>query len=479
MKNKNTLRLSALAIGVLSVVSVAQATGLQIRENSTKALGRAFTGTTVAKDDATVAITNPAAMVNLDRTTVANNVSVIDLTGEFTGTAIAAPTLASQPAPVNSLAKSVSGGNGGDPGDPTAVPSFAAVMPLHGNLENLWVGFGVSAPYGLKTEWDKDWVGRYNAVTSDVKVIDATLSAAWKTSDQFSVGVGLVLQYADVTLTNALDLGTAVCGGIVQQIGALPVALRPGAIASQLAPMCLTPTAPYGPGKNDGFFSVSGKDSAIGWTAGFQWRPTDKLAIGYNYKSEIAHELKGDIEFTVPANVLALPGMSTRFASGKGGAELATPSTHTFSASYDVTPSARVMGEYQRTDWTTLDNVTIKRDDGTVIGIEDYGWSASNMYSLGGELDLSPALTLRAGIGRDETPTHDANRTPRLPDNDRTLLSIGGTYRMSDKLSFDAAFLRVNLKDSPIHGVSSTGTLLTGEATGGANVIAVGGQYKF
>lgn len=479
MKNKNTLRLSALAIGVLSVVSVAQASGFQIRENSVKALGRAFTGTTVAKDDATVAITNPAAMVNLDRNTVSANVSVIDLSGEFTGTATAAPTLASQPAPVNSLAKQVTGGNGGDPGDPTPVPSIAAVFPMHGNLENLWIGVAVNAPYGLKTEWDKDWVGRYNAVTSDVQVIDGTLSAAWKASDTFSMGVGLRVQHADVTLTNALDLGTAVCGGIVQQISALPAAMRPAAIASQLAPACLAPTAPYGPGKNDGFFSVSGKDTNFGWTAGFQWRPTDKLALGYNYKSEVAHELKGDVEFTVPANVLALQGMSARFASGKGGAKLTTPSTHTFSASYEVTPSARVFGEYQRTDWTTLDNVTIKRDNGTVIGVEDYGWSASNMYALGGELDLSPALTLRAGVGRDETPTHDANRTPRLPDNDRTLLSIGGTYRLSDNLSFDAAFMRVNLKDSPIYSVSSTGTLITGEATGGANIFAIGGQYKF
>lgn len=479
MKHHNTLRLTALAIGVMGAVSVAHASGFQIRENSVKALGRAFTGTTVAKDDATVAITNPAAMTNLDRTTIGTNVSIIDLSGEFSGSATAGAAFAAQPAPISSLARPVSGGNGGDPGDPTAVPSFAVATPLSGSLENLWVGFGVNAPYGLKTEWDKDWVGRYHAVTSDVKVIDATLSAAWKTSDQFSIGVGLRLQHADVTLTNALDLGTAVCGNIVTQIGALPAAARPTAIAQQLAPMCLNPTAPYGPGKNDGFFSVSGKDNGLGWTLGFQWRPLENLTMGYNYKSEIRHQLKGDVEFTVPANVMALPGMSTRFANGKGGAALTTPSTHTFSVQYDITPAARLFAEAQHTSWSSLDNVTIKRDNGTVIGQEEYHWSNSNMYALGGEFDVSPALTLRAGIGKDDTPTHDANRTPRLPDNNRTLLSLGGTYRLSDALAVDAAFMRVNLKDSPINSVSSTGAVITGEVQGHANIIGVGATYKF
>ena len=171
--------------------------------------------------------------------------------------------------------------------------------------------------------------------------------------------------------------------------------------------------------------------------------------------------------------------MSARFASGKGGALLTTPSTHTFSAQYNITPTARVMGEYQRTGWSSLRSVDIKRDTGVVIGQEAFNWSDSNMYSLGGEVDLSPAFTLRAGIGRDETPTHDSYRSPRLPDNDRTLLSIGGTWNVNDRMSLDVAYMRVNLKDSPLYATSSTGTLFTGKVEGGANIFGIGGQIKF
>lgn len=461
-------RLSALAVAIVGVLAVgsAAASGFQIRENSIKSQGRALTGTTVAKDDATVAITNPAAMVNLDKTTVVANVSGIDLNGDFSGQAIVgAPFAASTNPAVRALARPASGGNGGDPGDIAAVPSFAVVMPMHGSLENLWLGFGVNAPYGLVTEWDADWMGRYNAVTSDVKVIDATLSAAVKPSEHFSVGIGLVFQRAEVTLSNALDLGTAVCSQL---------AANPAAFAS----LCLAPTGPYKPGQNDGFFSVTGKDNNIGWTAGLQFS-ANKFSLGYAYKSEIDHDLKGDVDFTIPANVMALPGMSTRFADGKGGAALTTPSTHTVSVQYDFTDSFRMFGEYQRTGWSSLDVVTIKRDNGAVLGIEDYRWDDSNMYAVGAEFDLSPAFTLRGGIGRDETPTHDANRSPRLPDNDRNLYSVGATWHATPNLSIDAAYMRVNLKDTPINSTSSTGTRLTGSVSGSANVFGLGASYKF
>lgn len=471
----STARLSALAVAIVGVLAVgnAAASGFQIRENSIKAQGRAFSGTTVAKDDATVAITNPAAMVNLESTTVSGNVSAIDLNGDFTGSAVAgAPFAASSNAAVRALARPATGGNGGDPGDIAAVPSFAVVVPLQGSFENLWVGFGVHAPYGLVTEWDNSWVGRYNAVESDVKVIDATLSAAWKASDQFSLGVGLVFQHSEVTLSNALDLGTAVCSQL-----AAGATTAPGLDA--FTNMCLTPTAPYKPGQNDGFFSVTGKDNGIGWTLGMQWTPSEKLSIGYNYKSEIDHELEGDVDFTIPASVAGLPGMSTRFADSKGGAKLTTPAVHTFSAQYDFSDRFRMMGEYQRTGWSSLDVVTITRDNGAVLGNEDYHWSDSNLYSLGAEFDLNEAFTLRGGIGRDETPTHDVNRSPRLPDNDRNLFSVGATWHATPKLSIDAAYLRVNIKDTPINATSSTGTRLTGEVSGNANVFGLGATYKF
>src|SRR3546814_15619765 len=81
MQTMSRLTLTALAIGIAGVMAAgsADASGFQIRENSVKNLGRANAGTTVAWGDASVVLNNPAAMVNLDRTTIQPDVTVIDL----------------------------------------------------------------------------------------------------------------------------------------------------------------------------------------------------------------------------------------------------------------------------------------------------------------------------------------------------------------------------------------------------------------
>jgi long-chain fatty acid transport protein len=88
---------------------------------------------------------------------------------------------------------------------------MAAVFPLHGALEGMTIGASVGAPFGLKTEYEPGWVGRYRALTSDVKVVDLTLSVAFKATDGVSIGAGLIYERADVTLSKAIDFGTAIC----------------------------------------------------------------------------------------------------------------------------------------------------------------------------------------------------------------------------------------------------------------------------
>lgn len=451
-------QVSALALGIAGVLAFgqAQATGFQIRENSVKNLGRANAGTATAQDDASVVSNNPAAMVNLDSTTVRADVTVIDLSADFEGGGVAA---AGSP-----LQSPLRGDDGGDPGDPTTVPALAVVVPMTGALEGLTLGASLSAPFGLKTEYDRDWVGRYNAVESDLKTIDLTLSAAVALTDRFSVGVGFIYERAEATLSNAVDFGSAICR--------VNVAL------------CVTPdpvNAPFGPQKNDGFAKVKGDDNGIGWILGFQWKPTDQLAIGYSHRSEIDHELEGKISFDKPAQVAALFGAAgiTAYDTGPGGAKLTTPSTDTLSVQYDFTENFRMMADWQRTDWHSLDAINIVRADGTPVSSEAFDWDDTNMGALGAEFDLSDAFTLRAGLAYDETPTKLPTRTPRLPDNDRKLYTLGMTWQATEQLSVDAAYMRIQIEDSKVNAISSSGSLLTGKYTGNANLFGVAAQYKF
>ena len=441
-------RITALVLGISGALALgqAQASGFQLRENSVKNLGRATSGTAVAKDDASVVANNPAAMVNLDKTTFQADVTVIDLTAKFSGggtTAVGTP---------------LNGGNGGDPGDPQAVPAMAVVVPMSGAFEGLTVGASISAPFGLKTEYDPNWVGRYNAILSDVKTVDLTLSAAVQLHDRFSVGVGFIYERADVTLSNGIDFGTALFAN---------PATRPLGFTPQSA---------------DGSVEISGADNGIGWLIGAQWQPTDKLSIGYSHRSEIDHDLKGTADFTVPQNVAAVFGSigNTAYNDGSVLAPLTTPSIDTLSVQYDFSDSFRMMADIQSTDWHSLGEVAVYRANGAPLGAaEPFDWQDTMFYSLGAEFDLSDAFTLRAGFAIDETPTKDATRTPRLPDNDRTLYSIGLTWNMSENLSIDAAYQRIEIDTPKIDVRSSSSSRLVGSFDGYANLFGVSAQYRF
>jgi long-chain fatty acid transport protein len=446
------MRVTALALGIAGALTLgnAHASGFQIRENSVKNLGRANSGTAVAKNDASVVSNNPAAMVNLDRNTVKVDLTMIDLDAEFTGggtTAVGTP---------------LTGGNGGDPGDMTPVPALAAVFPLGGALDNVVVGVSVDAPFGLKTEYDPNWVGRYNAIKSDVKTVDLNLSAALALTERFSIGAGLIVQRTDVTLSNAIDFGTAVCAGS-------------GNVAN-----CFNPAYPFRPQNNDGNVEVSGNDTSLGWRVGMQWRPTDKLSIGVAHRSEVDHDLKGDADFTVPSAVAAIPTVGAVYKDTPISAPLTTPSVTTVSVQYDITDAFRLMADYQATDWHSLQSVKIFRDGGGVLGNEPFQWKDTNFYSLGGEWDLSPAFTLRAGVAKDESPTNDTYRTPRLPDKDRKIFTVGATWNVSDAFSVDAAYMRINVDDPTINGAtSSSGSHLTGTFKAHADLFGVAAQFKF
>lgn len=447
--------MTALAFGVLAVLAAGQAdaSGFQIRENSVKNLGRANAGTTVAWGDASVVMNNPAAMSNIDKTTFQADVTMIDLTASFSGsgtTALGAP------------AGPLTGGNGGDPGKPTAVPAMAAVFPLSGSLDTVTVGFGISAPFGLKTEYDPTWVGRYDAITSDVKIVDMTMSAAIQFTDRFSMGVGVFYEHADVTLTKAIDFGTALC-------------------AASNPANCFNPAYPFHPQKQDGLIDVTGTSNDIGFLVGAQLKATDKLTLGYAHRSEVHHTLDGTAKFTKPASVTATFGALKvhSYDDGPIWATLDTPSTDTFSARYAVSDTFRVMADVQQTGWSSFPTVDIVRDDGTPVGSEAFEWSDTKFYSVGGEWDFSDAFTFRAGVGYDETPTNDLHRTPRLPDNDRMVYTVGMTWNMSEKMSIDAAYMRVQIDNPTVNTTSSSSSHLKGSFSGHADLLGFAAQYRF
>ena len=261
-----------------------------------------------------------------------------------------------------------------------------------------------------------------------------------------------------------IDFGTALCAGSGNPLN------------------CFNPAFPFHPQGADGQVEVKGDDSSWGWIVGAQWRPTDNFTIGYAHHSEIDHTLSGDADFTAPASVTATFAALgvTAYNDGAIYAPLTTPSTDTLSAQWNINDAFRLYGDVQWTGWDSLENVTVYRDGGALLGPpEEFDWKNTTYVSIGGEWDLSDAFTLRAGVAHDESPTNDTTRTPRLPDDTRMLYSIGATWHATEALSIDAAYQRITIDNPTVDVVSSSGSRLTGSFDGHADLFGVAAQYRF
>lgn len=441
-------RLSALALGITGALAFGQlqASGFQLKENSVKSMGSAFAGSGVKTGDTSVVVNNPATMTQFEGTTIQTDVTVIDLSAEFQGQGY------------DVTGRPLTGGNGGEAGDVTPVPAMSVVHKFDNGLA---LGAMVSAPFGLKTEYDNDWVGRYYAQTSDVQIVDLTVSGAIDViPDHLSVGVGVIYSSADVTLSKAVDFGTILFGAGVP----FPYA-RPQA--------------------SDGSAVVQGDDTGLGWILGINFRPTQNLSIGLSHRSEIDYDLTGDADWTVPGAARATfdaVGRGALFRDGAVTADLTTPATTTVAVAYDVSDRVTLAATYAETGWESLQEVRIDFANPDPDSVEEFNWDTTRFMSVGGEFELNEAWTLRAGYAYDETPTTFQYRTPRLPDEDRKWYSIGATWQFSEQLDLNFAYTRIQ-PDKPQIGIitapAAGGQRLFGSFESEVNLYGVSAQYRF
>jgi long-chain fatty acid transport protein len=202
LSSQSFFRVSLLAAGVAGALfsGHAHAAAFQLKENSAKAQGRAFAGSASAPGDTAVVVNNPAAMRLLDGRQLEFGVSAISFGADFKGSGrYVGPTGAG-------TGTAVSGGDGGNAGTIAAVPAVYFATPIG---DNMHLGASLTVPYGFKTEYDRDWVGRYQGIKTELQAIDAGVSFSYDVNPWVSFGASVFAERLDVDLSNAIDFGTA------------------------------------------------------------------------------------------------------------------------------------------------------------------------------------------------------------------------------------------------------------------------------
>ncbi|MBK9186767.1 MAG: outer membrane protein transport protein [Moraxellaceae bacterium] len=129
---------------------------------------------------------------------------------------------------------------------------------------------------------------------------------------------------------------------------------------------------------------------------------------------------------------------------------MATPATFELSISHALNPNVNVHSSISLTQWSVIENLVIQKG-GSASGpfkssIEELDWKDSWAYSVGADWKAGDSLTLRAGLGIDKTPVSDSHRSVRVPSEDRTVLTVGLSYAINDKMSIDVAYMFLKKK---------------------------------
>jgi long-chain fatty acid transport protein len=409
------LLLSVMGACVLVIAGSAMGAGFAIIEQSAASAGYAYAGAAAVAEDASTIFFNPAGMSLQSGNELQIGGHYIIPKAEFKnqGSNNGLPPPLSGP---------LLGGNGGDAGEAALVPNL---FYMHDFSDKWKAGIGITAPFGLVTEYDNGWVGRYYALKSDLATLNINPSVAYKINDQWSLGVGISFQRVEAELTQAIDWGTAL-------------------VSQGLAPPTLSQNL-------DGTAKIEGDDWGFGANVGLIFEPRPGTRLGLHYRSQIDHTLEGDATYNTPAQAAPLAAATGR-VNTTVTADVTLPENVSFSGYHAFNERWAILADITWTKWSRLDELRIKFGNGAGDSFDTYNWDDSWRYSVGGIFKPMEALELRAGVALDETPIpNEQRRTPRVPGADRTWLTFGAGYQFSELIKVDFAYGHLWIDDPKIN----------------------------
>ncbi len=430
----------ASAIGGLVIAlgaSQALGAGFALQENSGSGIGNAFAGGAAVAEDAGTVWANPAGMSRISTNQILGTFYYLNVNMTFHNNA-------SQPAAVCPTGIAVCGtngiyqplgGDGGNAGSWNLIPNLDLVVPIN----KQWAfGLGVNAPFGLVTEYGQGWIGRYQALKSDIQVINVNPALSWKPAENFTIGAGADYQHIKATLTSAINYSGAIGQGTLL-----------GLQAGQIPAAAVNPLLTLSNGL-DGSYSIHGSDDAWGWNAGLLWEIDKNTRIGASYRSAIKYHVTGNDDVSTPAApalpptlapiyaaVAAQVNANPQLASSGVHSDIKLPQIANISIFSSVNDKWDLMADAQWTSWSSLQDLAFIRNNGTLFGSTPYHWKDVWRLSVGANYKYTDQWKFRGGVAWDQSPVSDQYRTPRLPDGDRVWLAAGAQYKMGPQWAFD------------------------------------------
>ncbi|HQR09809.1 MAG TPA: outer membrane protein transport protein [Casimicrobiaceae bacterium] len=450
----------ALALGASQVLGA----GFALQEQNGSGLGNAFSGGAAAAEDASTVWSNPAGMSRFKTIQVVAAGDVLMTSNKFRNDG----SLAALNQPL--------GGNGGNAGITALLPAMYVVVPIN---EQFAFGLGIGAPFGLETDWDGGWLGRYQALNSKVETLNVNPVFSWKINDSFTVAAGADWQRIKANLTSNFNYSAG-----------LADAAQKAAAAGQITP-AQAQAFVAATGGLDSNNKLTGDDSAWGWNIGVMWNISPDTRVGAHYRSSIKYDVSGNVQIDnpplpplgplAPIGALLSAAVNAQLASGGVTLALEVPSITNVSFFSRINPNWEVMGDVQFTQWSVFKELApIRTGPGRPIPATPENFKDVWRVSAGANYIVDSEWKLRGGLAWDQSPVNDTDRTPRLPDADRFWVAAGAQYTYAKQWKFDVGMAYIwaqNASSNQNAGSTATYGLIKGSYD--SSVFIVGGQVAY
>lgn len=399
------------ALVSVSVTSLAFGGGFQLWEESAAGTGDYHAGGAAEADDASTEFYNPAGMIRLARPQISTGVAYIPLRVKFDG------TIQQQLSGFKLPAQSTNGYQNGDTDN--FVPNFHFVYPVN---DKFAFGFGVTAPFGLKTEYPNVAPVDLAATLTNLETININPNIAFAVTDKLSFGLGVDYLYGKAQYNQAFVTSS-------------------------------------------NYIDNSLTDFATGWNTGALYQFDPSTRIGFSYRSKIVFNGNGTSSSNV--NNTTNPNLT---------ATLNLPATYLLSFYSDVSKKWALLASVYYTQWDVFKELSLNNVVFFNQINDNFNYRNSWNLVLGTHYNVTEKWMLKGAVAWDETPTQDGYRDIRLPDTNRYVLALGVHWQISKRTGWDlgaAHFFTPNASVNNTSSFPSTGNAVydVGTAVNNTNVI--------
>ncbi|MFT0213699.1 outer membrane protein transport protein [Pseudomonas sp. F1_0610] len=379
---------TSLAIALATASTYSLANGLAINEQSASSAGTAYAGRASSALDASTIFGNPAGLSKLEGNQIVGGLALVKATVD-----------------IKQKGGTAKGRNKGDMVPVATVPFGYFSSQIN---ENWSAGVGIYVPFGVISDYEKDFAGRSHGLKSSVNVITFQPTIAYKFNDIVSVGFGPTLNRIEGELTNSLNTS--------------------GLAGGQLA-------------NGDSKVKIKGDDIAYGFNAGVMVNITPDTTWGLTYHSKVKYKLSGDIKYEIDGKLANGP-LGAFLPNGKHKAtlDITMPEMIDTSITHRLDDKWTLHGGVTYTRWSRLKSIEAKPKNGGPIVGEELEWSDTWAWSLGASYQLNPQVVLRTGFAWDKSPTNTEYRNVRIPVSDRKIFTLGAGWSPTNDLTFDFAY---------------------------------------